>query len=337
MKNFLANKVVDANGKPAKGIQKAIIQAVGLQRPFVIGHLNYLRKKHPDATAAQLAKEVEKEYMLAVTATGAGVGATAAVPGIGTVTSIGLSAVATVGFLEASALYAQSLAELHGISTEDPEKSRALVMAILMGDEGSSMISALTRQAAGKGAGPMAGWGAAFSQGTTGKGGLWDVAAKQIQKRFLQRMLATQGASMLGRAIPFGIGAAVGGVGNRILGKKVVETAQLAFGPLPTVIPGEITANGYEEYRHEVDAAKEAKREAEHQDDAKGGNKFAEIARVIAPVSTIFSRKHDDAVSPSAGTVSSGDDHRTQAERSQAERAVEEEIEAERRRRTQNS
>ena len=67
-----------------------------------------------------------------------------------------------MGFLEASALYAQSLAELHGITTEDPEKARALVMAILMGDEGSSMISALTHQAAGRGAGPVQGWGAVF-------------------------------------------------------------------------------------------------------------------------------------------------------------------------------
>lgn len=322
MKNFLANRVVDADGKPAKGIQKALLQAVAVQRPLVIAHLNYLRKKHPNATAAELAKEVEQEYMLAVTATGAGVGATAAVPGIGTVTSIGLSAVATVGFLEASAIYAQSLAELHGVTTEDPEKARALVMAILMGDEGSSMISALTRQAAGKGTGPMAGWGAAFTQGTTGKGGLWDVAAKEIQKRFLRRMLATQGASMLGRAIPFGIGAAVGGVGNRILGKKVVEAAQLAFGPLPTVIPGEITKDGYKEYRHEVEAAKAAEKEHKGED----GNKLAEIGRLISPVSTLFSLKHDDK-----------QDDATQDHESAAARAVEEEIEAERRRRTQNS
>lgn len=324
MKNFLANQVVGPDGKPAKGIQKALIQAVGVQRPLVISHLNYLRKKHPNATAAELAKEVEKEFMLAVTATGAGVGATAAVPGIGTVTSIGLSAVATVGFLEASALYAQSLAELHGISTSDPEKSRVMVMAILMGDEGSSMISALTRQAAGKGAGPMAGWGAAFSQGTTGKGGLWDVAAKQIQRRFLKRMLATQGASMLGRAIPFGVGAAVGGVGNRILGKKVVESAQLAFGPLPTIIPGEITKDGYAEYRHEVEAAKEAQHEAEKEArDKQVNSKKSEIARIIAPVSTLFSKKKDR--------------NGTEDQRTAAERSVEEEIEAERRRRTQDS
>lgn len=238
MKEKISSVVLGPDGKPVAGIQGAIIKAIGVQRPLVLSYLRRLQRKQPDATGAELARRIERDYLLAVTGGGAAVGASAVVPGIGTAASLGLSAAATVGFLEASALYAQSLAELHGITTEDPEKARVLVMAILMGDEGSSMISALTHQAAGRGAGPVKGWGAVFGNGKST--GAWGAIGAQVQKRFLRKILATQGASMLGRAIPFGVGAAVGGVGNRFLGKKVIEAAGLAFGPVPTVIPGEL-------------------------------------------------------------------------------------------------
>lgn len=239
MKDKITSVVLGPDGKPVPGIQGAILKAIGVQRPLVLAYLARLRRKHPTDSAAELARLIERDYLVAVTGGGAAVGATAAVPGVGTAASLGLSAAATVGFLEASALYAQSLAELHGITTDDPDKARALVMAVLMGDEGSSMIAALTNQAAGKGVGPVQGWGAVF--GSSGQSGLWSGISGNIQKQFLRKMLTTQGASMLGRAIPFGIGAAVGGAGNRFLGKKVVEAAALAFGPVPTTIPGELT------------------------------------------------------------------------------------------------
>lgn len=238
MKEKITSVVLGPDGKPVAGIQGAIIKAIGVQRPLVLSYLRRLQRRHPSANGAELARLVERDYLVAVTGGGAAVGASAVVPGIGTAASLGLSAAATVGFLEASALYAQSLAELHGITTEDPEKARVLVMAILLGDEGSSMISALTHQVAGRGAGPVKGWGAVF--GTGKSTGAWGAIGAQVQKRFLRKILATQGASMLGRAIPFGVGAAVGGVGNRYLGKKVIEAAGLAFGPVPTIIPGEL-------------------------------------------------------------------------------------------------
>ncbi|GER24096.1 hypothetical protein NCCP1664_25910 [Zafaria cholistanensis] len=238
MKNPLASAIIGPDGKPVAGVQGAVLNAVSLQRPLVLAYLRRMRRRHPQLNAAQLAELVERDFMLAVTGGGAAVGASAVVPGIGTAASLGLSAAAVVGFLEASALYAQSLAELHGIATDDPEKSRALVMSILLGDEGSALISQLTHQAVGKGIGPVRGWGSVF--GSKQPAGLWGVASAAIQKKFMRHLLATQGAAFFGRAIPFGIGAVVGGAGNRILGKQVVRAARLAFGPLPTSIPGEV-------------------------------------------------------------------------------------------------
>ena len=57
---------------------------------------------------------------------------------------------------------------------------------------------------------------------------------------FLRTLLKQQGTAWLGRALPFGIGAVVGGVGNRVMGRAVVANAKEAFGPMPLVIPGEL-------------------------------------------------------------------------------------------------
>lgn len=90
---------------------------------------------------------------------------------------------------------------------------------------------------------------------------LWATLQGTMQRTFLRKMLATQGASMLGRLVPFGIGAAVGGFGNRFLGKKVVEAASLAFGSLPTTIPGQLVSEGERlEAMAEVEAGIEAER-----------------------------------------------------------------------------
>ena len=65
---------------------------------------------------------LERRYLAAVTTGGAAVGATAVVPGIGTGVTLALSGVETLGFLEATALYAQSVAEVHGIAVENPDR-----------------------------------------------------------------------------------------------------------------------------------------------------------------------------------------------------------------------
>ncbi len=55
----------------------------------------------------------------------------------------------------------------------------------------------------------------------------------KVRDQFIKRFAARQGASVLGRALPFGIGAAVGGLGNHALGKKVVQASREGFGLPP--------------------------------------------------------------------------------------------------------
>jgi len=227
----------DSDGKPKPGVHNMLLKAVQIQRPLVIAYIRRLQKKHPRATAAQLADIAERDYLRAVAGGGAVVGATAVVPGVGTVASLGLSAAATVGFLEATALYATSLAELHGIRLTNPEKAGTMVMAIMLGEEGTALLGTLSGQASESATNT---WSNVLSKSMVGPG--FGSVRKRIQQAFLKNLLKRQGTALFGRALPFGIGAVVGGAGNLVMGRAVAKNAREAFGPMPDTIPGELTA-----------------------------------------------------------------------------------------------
>ena len=133
--NLALKSALDEDGNPTEAFEKVVFKTLDIQRPLVLKNIQRLREKHPGDTPDQLAERLSEQYLNAVTGAGAAVGGTAIIPGVGTVAALGLSAAAVVGFLEATALYGQSLAELHGISTADPQRSRAVVMTLMLGDD----------------------------------------------------------------------------------------------------------------------------------------------------------------------------------------------------------
>ncbi|WMY78948.1 hypothetical protein [Citricoccus sp. I39-566] len=237
--DFAVNRAVDQHGNPTPAFQKIVLKAVEVQRPLVLRNLNRLRRRHPEDTPAQLAERLGRQYLVAVMGEGAAAGGTAVVPGIGTAAALGLSAAATVAFLETTALYAQSVAELMGVSTEDPQRAQTLVMAVMLGDDGRKLLRDFSGQANGTGAGPLGGAVAAI----TGASGMSDALFQQVKRMFMKKFIIKQGAGMLGRLVPFGIGAVIGGVGNRAMGKGVIKAAQNIFGPLPAALPGQLAAD----------------------------------------------------------------------------------------------
>ena len=237
--DFAVNRAVDQHGNPTPAFQKIVLKAVEVQRPLVLRNLNRLRRKHPEDTPAQLAERLGRQYLAAVMGEGAAAGGTAVVPGVGTAAALGLSAAATVAFLETTALYAQSVAELMGVSTEDPQRAQTLVMAVMLGDDGRKLLRDFSGQANGTGAGTLGGAVAAI----TGASGMSDALFQQVKRMFMKKFIIKQGAGMLGRLVPFGIGAVIGGVGNRAMGKGVIKAAQNIFGPLPAALTGQLAAD----------------------------------------------------------------------------------------------
>ena len=216
-------------------VERGVERLLSVQRPVVLAHIRGIRRRHPGATPAQIVTILEKRYLAAVTTGGAAVGAAAVLPAVGTGVSLALSAAETAGFLETSALFAQSITEIHGIAVDDPERARTLVMAMMLGTAGSDLVKQFAGQALGGGKTRPKFWGevvtkslpqAAFGQ-----------IAERVQRAFIRRFAVSQGASVIGRAIPFGIGAVIGGTGNHLLGRKVVTSARSAFGPAPTEFP----------------------------------------------------------------------------------------------------
>jgi hypothetical protein len=218
-------------------VVQALDRVLSLQRPVVLAHIRVIRAMHPDAPPEAIIRSLERRYLLAVTGGGAGVGVVAALPAVGTVASLAVSAAETAGFIEATALFAQSVTEVHGIALSDPERSRTLVMAMLLGSGGQDLVKQLAGQAAG-GAPRNAFWGELVTKQLPRAA--VDQIAGRIRAAFLRRFAVTQGGSLVGRILPFGVGAVIGGAGNHLLGRRVVQSARAAFGPPPTGFPPEL-------------------------------------------------------------------------------------------------
>jgi len=217
---------------------RALDGVLRVQRPIVIAHLRSIRMRNPRASTADIVRMLERRYLAAVTTGGAAVGATAVVPGIGTGVTLALSGVETLGFLDATALYAQSLAELHGIRVDNPDRARALVLTLMLGTEGVELVAQLGSQLAGKGVGRPTYWGEVITKSLprAAVGPLVD----RLKRTFVHQFSAKAGASIIGKALPFGIGAAIGGTGNNILGRRVIVGSRRAFGPPPLAYPPEL-------------------------------------------------------------------------------------------------
>lgn len=203
-------------------------KAIDLQTPLVRKNIARARQRNPEATPAQVIRNLERMYVSALTGTGAAVGGTAAAPGVGTGLALALSAGETLSSLELSALFALSVAEVHGVPIDEVERRRTIVMGVMLGGSGSTTITKVAER--------------------TGQHWGRQVVAKvpvetlrQINKilgrNFVTKYGTKQGIIVLGRVAPFGIGAVIGGGANAALATLAVRAARRAFGPPPTAWP----------------------------------------------------------------------------------------------------
>ncbi len=240
----LATPVQDAQYRTAPAdpatlslLDRAVDRVLSIQRPLVLAHLRRVGARTPGLTPAHITRALERRYIAAVTAGGSGVGAAAAIPGVGTVAALGIASAETVGFLEATALYAHSLAELHGVALRDPDRARVLILTLLLGDEGLGLLRQITQQASG-GASRSTFWGEIVSSSLPRQ--LVGPLAGQLKDLFIRKAARTGGASVVSKVMPYGIGAVLGGSGNYVMARRVVARSRTAFGPAPHAFPFEI-------------------------------------------------------------------------------------------------
>ncbi|WP_374198675.1 hypothetical protein [Mycobacterium sp. MYCO198283] len=214
-----------------KALSRILEQGTRVQAPAIAAYVARLRRADPAATPAEVIGRLEKHYLRAVTASGAAVGSAAAFPGIGTMVAMSAVAGETLVFLEATAVFALAVAEVHGIAAYDRERRRALVLAALVGEDGRTAVRDLLGPGRTKG-------GAWIGEATAS---LPLPAMTQLNNRlvkyFVKRYALRRGAMAFGKALPLGLGAVVGGGGNRLLGRRIIENTRRAFGPPPARWP----------------------------------------------------------------------------------------------------
>ena len=214
----------------ARVLSQILERSTRAQAPAVEAYVARLRRLRPDATPAEIVTKLEKRYLAAVMASGAAVGSAAAFPGIGTLAALSAVAGETLVFLEATAVFALAVAEVHGIPLEHRERRRALVLAVLVGDESKGAIADLV--------GPGRTNGAWLAEGAEMLPlPLVSQLNTRLMRYFVKRYTIKRSAMALGKMLPVGIGAAVGGGGNRMMGKRIVNNARKAFGPAPARWP----------------------------------------------------------------------------------------------------
>ncbi|WP_084477866.1 hypothetical protein [Nocardia jejuensis] len=209
-----------------KSTELVLRAGTGIQTPLATKYVERLVRKHPSRSPEDIAQGLESRYLLLVTASGTIAGLSAAVPGVGTLVGLGASALDSVFFLEASALYAMSVGTVHGMGSLPIKQRRTLVAGVVLGESGAELL--------GKGASQSAkDWATAVAD----KLPVVRSIDNAMAKRFIVQFIVKRGVLMFGKSLPAGIGAVIGAVGNRALGKSVIANAHRAFGPAPAAWP----------------------------------------------------------------------------------------------------
>ncbi len=209
-----------------KGVDKALT----IQQPVVRAHVNRIRRTRPTDSPAEVVRALERHYLTAVATLGGATGAVAAAPGAGTVAATALAVAEIPSYLEATTLFALAVAEVHGVEIAELEHRRMLVLAVLIGNGGVETVRKMAERT-----------GRHWAKGIVASVPMTTVRRinSVLGRNFVTRQGTRQGILVLGRDVPFGIGAGIGAGGNYLLGKGSVKAARKAFGPAPESWPGD--------------------------------------------------------------------------------------------------
>lgn len=178
-----------------------------------------------DRRVDQLTRTLSTE----LAAVGATAGGIAALPGVGTVASLAASAADVTWTTTRAADAVMTVGAIHGRTDATEAERRAWVIAVLgFGDEAPAAVgrilaaehAAEEQQARGRLSGGSL---AALNQGMV----------RSMATKWMLKKLATS----IGKALPFGIGAVVGGVANRASARTIARHAHHLFATMGATTP----------------------------------------------------------------------------------------------------
>jgi hypothetical protein len=109
------------------------------------------------------------------------------------------------------------------------EHQRALILAILAGGSGAATVSRIAERTGGY-------WGKSLANAVP----LQTIRTlnRVLGRNFVTRYGSKTGILVLGKAAPFGIGAAIGAGGNLAMARMIIKSTRAAFGPLEEAAGG---------------------------------------------------------------------------------------------------
>lgn len=224
-----AARLDDSAGITGRMLIDGLDHAIRIQTSAVENYVHWLRHNNPQASPADLQREMDKHFKRLATGSGGAAGLAAAVPGIGFVTGAAAVGAESLVFLDAAALYTTASAHLRGVDIRDPERRRALILVVVLGAPGTALVDMFL--------------------GDTKNADLQDKSMASMLNRMSMPTLNTINAQLMkmaksrltkklrtmwiGRLLPLGIGLAVGTMANRKLADQVIENTRMSMGPLP--------------------------------------------------------------------------------------------------------
>lgn len=186
------------------------------------------RSPRRDGSPAAALRVADAQLRAALTSMGASTGAVAAAPGVGTGVALALAAGETGTALGVTATYALACARIHGVDISDIERRRTLVFGIALGDGGHRAGRGLAQKL-----------GPAWAKRLVDK--VDAHALRRINallvRNFITKYGEKQGVVVLGKVVPFGVGALVGAGANLLTAEGVIRAARHAFGQPPEQWP----------------------------------------------------------------------------------------------------
>jgi hypothetical protein len=217
-----AGEPTDSDGR--RLLSGALNRALNLRRAAVRSHIYLLRYHHPSASPYGLIRVLERQYLAAVTGAGVAVGGAAAVPGVGISVALAVSGGEVAANISASAFLVMAVAHVHGLDLREVERRKTLLLGVLLGDLAESALQTVAARN-----------GRHWARGVVEAVPIESIRLvnRVLGRNFVTRYGTKQGILVIGRVIPFGIGALIGGGGNYIVGSGVVRATRVAFGPPP--------------------------------------------------------------------------------------------------------
>lgn len=224
----IPSPILDAAGKALiEGVDRAVVARWDEA-------LDLAAETAPGASPEVKAREISAPIKKAMTALGAAAGATAAAPGVGTGVAVGALA-AELGVLALRTTdMVMAIGAAYGHTDATPDERRAWVLAVLaFGDDAAEEFTTMARDM-----GLRVGDGKAIEiAGEAIGGGAGQMATIDALRRINSQLVAQvlkkwgtrRGAATVGKLLPFGIGAAVGGSANYVMLREFSKQATRFF------------------------------------------------------------------------------------------------------------